>query len=196
VLEDKEFYRLGSRHTVKVNVRIISASNRNLAKLVEKKLFREDLYYRLNVFRIELPELRDRRVDLPLLIGHILRRLSVGRDIRLPEISEKAMELLLNYHYPGNVRELENILEHALIICQEDTIQPTHLPEYLQAQPPARKGMPMAAAEQRFVPENTERDKLLATLRQYNWHRSQSARALGMDRTTLWRKMKKHGLLD
>jgi PAS domain S-box-containing protein len=196
VLEDKEFYRLGSRHTVKVNVRIIAASNRNLAELVEKQLFREDLYYRLNVFRIELPELKDRRVDLPLLIGHILRRLSIGRDIRSPEISEKAMELLLNYHYPGNVRELENILEHALIICQEDTIQPTHLPEYLQAQPPARKGMPMAAAEQRFVPENTERDKLIATLRQYNWHRSQSARALGMDRTTLWRKMKKHGLLD
>ena len=196
VLEDKEFYRLGSRHTVKVNVRIISASNRNLAKLVDKKLFREDLYYRLNVFRIELPELKDRRVDLPLLIGHILRRLCVGRDIRSPEISEKVMELLLNYHYPGNVRELENILEHALIICQEDTIQPTHLPEYLQARPAARKAMPTATAEQGFTPENTERDKLLATLQQYNWHRSQSARALGMDRTTLWRKMKKYGLLD
>jgi PAS domain S-box-containing protein len=196
VLEDKEFYRLGSRHTVKVNVRIISASNRNLAKLVEKKLFREDLFYRLNVFRIELPELKDRRVDLPLLIGHILRRLCVGRDIQSPEISEKAMELLLNYHYPGNVRELENILEHALIICQEDTIQTTHLPEYLQTRPAARKAMPVAATEQGFVPQNTERDKLLATLRKYNWHRSQSARALGMDRTTLWRKMKKYGLLD
>jgi PAS domain S-box-containing protein len=196
VLEDKEFYRLGSQRTVKVNVRIISASNRNLVKLVEKKLFREDLFYRLNVFRIELPELKERRVDLPLLIGHILRRLSVGRDIRSPEISEKAMELLLNYHYPGNVRELENILEHALIICQEDTIQPTHLPEYLMVRPAARKAMPIATAGQGFVPENTERDKLLATLRQYNWHRSQSARALGMDRTTLWRKMKKYGLLD
>jgi PAS domain S-box-containing protein len=196
VLEDKEFYRLGSRHTVKVNVRIIAASNRNLAELVEKQLFREDLYYRLNVFRIELPELKDRRVDLPLLIGHILRRLCVGRDIRSPEISEKVMELLLNYNYPGNVRELENILEHALIICQEDTIQPTHLPEYLQARPAARKAMPTATAEQGFTPENTERDKLLATLQQYNWHRSQSARALGMDRTTLWRKMKKYGLLD
>jgi PAS domain S-box-containing protein len=196
VLEDKEFYRLGSRHTVKVNVRIIAASNRNLAELVDKQLFREDLYYRLNVFRIELPELKDRRVDLPLLIGHILRRLCAGRDIRSPEISEKVMELLLNYHYPGNVRELENILEHALIICQEDTIQPTHLPEYLQARPAARKAMPTATAEQGFAPENTERDKLLATLQQYNWHRSQSARALGMDRTTLWRKMKKYGLLD
>jgi transcriptional regulator of acetoin/glycerol metabolism len=106
------------------------------------------------------------------------------------------MELLLNYHYPGNVRELENILEHALIICQEDTIQTTHLPEYLQTRPAARKAMPVAATEQGFVPQNTERDKLLATLRKYNWHRSQSAHALGMDRTTLWRKMKKYGLLD
>jgi PAS domain S-box-containing protein len=196
VLEDKEFYRLGSQHTVKVNVRIISASNRNLGKLVEKQLFREDLYYRLNVFRIELPELRDRRVDLPLLIGHILRRLCVTRNVRPPEISEKVMELLLNYPYPGNVRELENILEHALIICQEDKILPTHLPEYLQVRSPAGPTMPTAAARDRILSDNKERDKLLATLQRQNWHRKKSARALGMDRTTLWRKMKKYGLLD
>jgi PAS domain S-box-containing protein len=196
VLEDKEFYRLGSQHTVKVNVRIISASNRNLSKLVEKQLFREDLYYRLNVFRIELPELRDRRVDLPLLIGHILRRLCVARNVRSPEISEKVMELLLNYPYPGNVRELENILEHALIICQEDKILPTHLPEYLQARPAAGPAVPTAAARSGLSSDNKERDKLLAALQRHNWHRNKSARALGIDRTTLWRKMKKYGLLD
>ena len=196
VLEDKEFYRLGSQHTVRVNVRIISASNRNLGKLVEKQLFREDLYYRLNVFRIELPELRDRRVDLPLLIGHILRRLCVARNVRPPEISEKVMELLLNYPYPGNVRELENILEHALIICQEDKILPTHLPEYLQVRSPAGPTMPTAAVRDRVSSDNKERDKLLATLQRHGWHRSKSARALGIDRTTLWRKMKKYGLLD
>jgi PAS domain S-box-containing protein len=196
VLEDKEFYRLGSQHTVKVNVRIISASNRNLGKLVEKQLFREDLYYRLNVFRIELPELRDRRVDLPLLIGHILRRLCVARNVRSPEISEKVMELLLNYPYPGNVRELENILEHALIICQEDKILPTHLPEYLQVRPAAGPAMSTAAARNGLSSDNRERDKLLATLQRNNWHRKKSARALGIDRTTLWRKMKKYGLLD
>ncbi|MGD2100318.1 MAG: sigma 54-interacting transcriptional regulator [Desulfobacterales bacterium] len=196
VLEDREFYRLGSRHTVKVNVRIISASNRNLGKLVEQQLFREDLYYRLNVFRIELPELRDRRVDLPLLIGHILRRLCVARNVRPPEISEKVMELLLNYPYPGNVRELENILEHALIICQEDKILPTHLPEYLQVRPVAGPAMPTAVARDGLVSENKERNKLLATLQRHNWHRNKSARALGIDRTTLWRKMKKYGFLD
>ncbi len=195
VLEDKEFYRLGSRHTVKVNVRIVSASNRNLENLVAKRLFREDLYYRLNVFRIELPELRDRRVDLPILIGHILRRLSAARGSRLPEVSEKVMEILLNYHYPGNVRELENILEHALIICQENSIQHTHLPEYLRVRPAVRKGKAADAAESGFPSENKEHAELLAALEQFSWHRRKAARALGMDRTTLWRKMKKYRLL-
>ena len=196
VLEDKEFYLLGSRHTVKVDVRILSASNRNLEELVEKQLFRKDLYYRLNVFRIELPELKDRRVDLPILIGHILRRLCVARDIRPPMISEKVMEILLNYDYPGNVRELENILEHALIICQEDTVQPAHLPGYLQSRPESEKLLPLSPVENRFSPDDKERAELLATLRQFSWHRKKTAHALGVDRTTLWRKMKKYSLLD
>ncbi len=195
VLEDMEFYRLGSRHTVKVNVRIISASNRNIEKLVAKRLFREDLYYRLNLFRIGLPELKDRKVDLPILIGHILRRLSAAGGNRLPEVSEKVMEILLNYDYPGNVRELENILEHALIICQEDTIQPTHLPEYLPARPAAGKAISLGSANPGFPFENKEHVKLLAALRKFDWHRRKTARALGIDRTTLWRKMKKYGLL-
>jgi len=101
---------------------------------------------------------------------------------------------LLNYHYPGNVRELENILEHALIICQGDTIQLRHLPEYLQSRPAAK--MHVAPAEARLPDGSTnrEREKVIAMLQQHNWHRSKTARALGMDRTTLWRKIKKYGL--
>jgi len=194
VLEDKEFYRLGSRQTIKVNVRIISASNRNLAKLVAKRLFREDLYYRLNVFRIALPELKDRKVDLPILIGHILRRLSAARDVRLPEVSEKVMEILLNYTYPGNVRELENILEHALIICQEESIQPGHLPEYLQVHASIHKSHPPRNMKHIDVTDKEECDHIIAMLERHNWHRSKTAKALGMDRTTLWRKIKKYGL--
>jgi transcriptional regulator of acetoin/glycerol metabolism len=106
------------------------------------------------------------------------------------------MELLLNYSYPGNVRELENILEHALIICQEDKILPTHLPEYLQVRPAAGPAMSSAAARNGLSSDNRERDKLLATLQRHNWHRNKTARALRIDRTTLWRKMKKYGLLD
>lgn len=194
VLEDKEFYRLGSRHTIKVDVRIISASNRNLAKLVEKRLFREDLYYRLNVFRIALPELKDRKVDLPILIGHILRRLSAARGVRLPEVSEKVMEILLNYTYPGNVRELENILEHALIICQEESLQPRHLPEYLQTRHVTPKP-PLPGKQKHIdVSDEKERDTIITMLEQYNGHRSKTAIALGMDRSTLWRKIKKYGI--
>jgi PAS domain S-box-containing protein len=194
VLEDKEFYRLGSRHTVKVDVRIISASNRNLENLVAKRLFREDLFYRLNLFRIELPELKDRKVDLPILIGHILRRLSAASGSRLPEVSEKVMEIFLNYDYPGNVRELENILEHALIICQEETIQPRHLPEYLRVGRSIRKHSARRNIRPLKLSDDEERDKIISALQQHNGHRGKTAGALGMDRTTLWRKIKKYGI--
>lgn len=195
VLEDKEFYPLGSHRTVKVNVRIISASNRSLETLVGRGLFREDLFYRLNVFRIQLPALKDRRVDLPILIDHISRRLCAAKDVRPPEISEGVMEILLNYHYPGNVRELENILEHALIVCQEDSIQPNHLPEYLQQRYVRRQSLADENGRYAAGADSEEKDKILATLRQHNWHRIKAARSLGMDRTTLWRKMKKYHLL-
>ena len=188
------FYLLGSRHTIKVNVRIVSASNRNLEKLVEKRLFREDLYYRLNVFRIELPELKNRTVDLPILIGHILRRLCAARGIRPPEVSEKVMEILLNYEYRGNVRELENVLEHALIICQEETLQPTHLPEYLQIRHAARKSPSTRHLKPENFDDEGERDTIISMLQRYNWNRTKTAKALGMDRTTLWRKIKKYGI--
>jgi PAS domain S-box-containing protein len=195
VLEDKEFYPLGSPRTVKVNVRIVSAANRNLEKLVGNGLFREDLFYRLNVFRIRLPDLKDRRTDLPILIDHILRRLCVAKDVFPPGISEHVMEILLNYNYPGNVRELENILEHALIVSQEDAIQTSHLPEYLQQRDAHRKYLPDDNGRYAATAaDGGERERILAMLRQHNWHRVKTARSLGMDRTTLWRKMKKYRL--
>jgi transcriptional regulator with PAS, ATPase and Fis domain len=193
VLEDKEFYRLGSRHTVKVNVRIVSATNRNLEKLTEKRLFREDLFYRLNVFRLEIPPLRKRQIDLPLLIGHIIRRLSSAREQRPPEVSERVMKILLNYDYPGNVRELENILEHALITCQNDTLRGQHLPEYLLSPSNSYKTGKPKITGRGMGPNHQEHDKILTALNEHNWHRIRTARALGMDRTTLWRKMKKYG---
>jgi PAS domain S-box-containing protein len=196
VIEDKEFYPLGSRRTVKVNTRIISATNRDLEKLVKKRLFREDLFYRLNVFRLEIPPLRERQVDLPILIGHILRRLSAARGQRPPEVSENVMKVLLNYDYPGNVRELENILEHALITCQNTILRERHLPEYfLSPRIPHRIGR--FEKQKRLSGSNSqEGKKILTALNAHNWHRIETARALGMDRSTLWRKMKKYGLMD
>jgi PAS domain S-box-containing protein len=132
VLEDKEFYPLGSRKTTKVDVRIISATNQNLERLVREKRFREDLFYRLNVMRLDLPPLKDRRGDIPLLISHILKRLCATRDTMVEKFSNDAIEVLLNHDYPGNVREMENIIEHALIVCQDKIIERHHLPLSLQ----------------------------------------------------------------
>ena len=194
VLEDQEFYPLGSRHTKKVDVRIISATNRGLEKLVEKRLFREDLFYRLNVMRIELPPLKQRKGDLPILIRHILRQLSTTKS-RVPDgISEEAMKILLNYEYPGNVRELENILEHALIICQSDMIEIKDLPEYLHKKIPFLKTECPQTDSDLNNDENIERKHILKALEKYRWHRGKTARDLGMDRSTLWRKMRMYQL--
>lgn len=189
VLEEREFYPLGSRRTTKVDVRIIAATNQGLGKLVEAKRFREDLYYRLNVVRLELPPLVERKPDLPLLIGYILRKLCAERGRPAPRIAEEAMEVLLNHDYPGNVRELENILEHALIVCQDALIERRHLPLSIQGGP--REAPPGPSLEPGEL-LSRERTLILEALKRHAWHRGRSARALGMDRSTLWRKMKKY----
>lgn len=191
VLEDKEFYPLGSRHTCKVDVRIISATNRGLEKLIQHRQFREDLFYRLNVVRIKLPQLKDRRDDLPLMIRHFIRKHCISKGSCAPEISERAMQVLLNHTYPGNVRELENILEHALIICQKGSIKWDHLPDYLHQPPLATTMVPVGRIEEDL---SAEAQRILTVLRRHNGHRSQSARDLGINRTTLWRKIRRYGL--
>ncbi len=195
VLEDKEFYPLGSRKTTKVDVRIISATNQNLGQLVAEKRFREDLFYRLNVMRLDLPSLKQRRGDVPLLISHILKRLCATRDTKVEKFSNDAMEVLLNYDYPGNVRELENIIEHALIVCQDKIIERNHLPLSLQ------DGLSSPLPEEEKRPfdreiEFSEKTLILDTLRKYNWNKGKTASALEINRTTLWRKMKKYNISD
>ncbi len=193
VLEDREFYPLGSRKTTKVDVRIISATNQNLGRLVQERRFREDLFYRLNVMRLELPPLKDRRSDIPLLISHILKRLRVTRDSRAENFSNNAMDVLLNYDFPGNVRELENIIEHALIVCQEEIIERRHLPLALQ------QGISslLPAVEHSFPDESvgiSEKNMILDLLQKYSWNKGKTAAALNINRTTLWRKLKKYNI--
>jgi PAS domain S-box-containing protein len=193
VLEDKEFYPLGSRKTTKVDVRIISATNQNLSRLVREKRFRKDLFYRLNVMRLELPPLKARRADIPLLISHILKRLSATRDTKVDEIANDAMEILLNYDYPGNIRELENIIEHALIVCRDKIIDRRHLPLALQRDAAAA----LPAEENRSFDkeiEVSEKALILDMLQKHNWKKGKTAAALGINRSTLWRKMKKFKL--
>jgi len=193
VLEDREFYPLGSRKTTKVDVRIISATNQNLGQLVRERRFREDLFYRLNVMRLELPSLKDRRGDIPLLISHILKRLRVTRDSRAESFANNAMDVLLNYDFPGNVRELENIIEHALIVCQGETIERHHLPLALQ------KGLPpsLPVDETALAIDAvgiSEKNMIMDMLQKYSWNKGKAAAALKINRTTLWRKLKKYNL--
>jgi PAS domain S-box-containing protein len=190
VIEDREFYALGSRQTTRVDVRILSATNQNLKQLVDEKKFREDLYYRLNVMRLELPALKSRKSDLPLLIEHILKRICTTKNTNISRIDESAMEVLLNYDYPGNVRELENILEHALIICRGDTIERKHFPLWLLKNEASDASDDSISGSARRAWD--EKERIVDTLRRYRWNRSTTARALNMDRTTLWRKMKKY----
>jgi transcriptional regulator with PAS, ATPase and Fis domain len=194
VLEDREFYSLGSRKTTKVDVRIIAATNQGLERQVEMKKFRKDLFYRINVIRFELPPLVERRGDIPLLIYHILKQLSTLKSARADKISENAMEILLNYDYPGNVRELENILEHVLIICQGKIAERKHLPLFLQ------KGISPTispiAPDKENGPDigHHERRLIFEALLKNDWHRGRTAGELNMDRSTLWRKMKRYGI--
>jgi PAS domain S-box-containing protein len=193
VLEDKEFYPLGSRKTTKVDVRIISATNQNLDRLVRERRFREDLFYRLNVMRLDLPPLKNRKGDIPLLIFHILKRLSATRDTMVEKFSNDAMEVLLNYDYPGNVRELENIIEHALIVCQDKIIERNHLPLSLQGGlAPTPVGEEQQSFDQKI--ESGEKAIIFDMLQKYNWNKGKTASALNINRTTLWRKMKKYSI--
>ncbi len=195
VLEDREFYPLGSRRTTKVDVRILSATNQGLERLVAEKRFREDLFYRINVMRLELPPLRERKGDVPLLITHILKRLGDRKGVHIEKISQGAMEVLLNHEYPGNVRELENILEHALIICQEKILRRKHLPiQILRQSPPPEAPEDEVGRRPDWKTERArrERERILAALRAHQWRRGEAAAELNIDRTTLWRKMKKY----
>jgi PAS domain S-box-containing protein len=195
VLEDQEFYPLGSQHTLKVNVRIISASNKKLDDLVQNSLFREDLFYRLNVFRLALPALKDRRVDIPLLMRHLLRRLCAAKGTHPANIARPTMELLLNFDYPGNVRELENILEHALIISQEQEILPKHLPDHVRKPVQTPETQSQISDSGITIPDVEERRKIMAALKQHGGNRKLASQELGVNRTTLWRKMKRFGII-
>ena len=198
VLDEKEFYPLGSRRPIKVDVRVVASTNRNLPAMVQDGTFREDLYYRLRVIELELPPLRERSSDIPLLIDRFIAQMGSRLGQEIKGVSIEAMKILLNYPYPGNVRQLKNIIEHAVILCQGEEISKQVLPGYVFAldkksvPPPAVTPDVADASENPLVAK--EKEAILETLSAHGWNLQKTANALHINRTTLWRKMKKDGL--
>jgi DNA-binding NtrC family response regulator len=191
VIQEREIKRVGDTRTLNVDVRIIAATNRNLAQAVEDGIFREDLYYRLNVIPMVLPDLRDRAEDIPLLATHFLLKYAKEADPPIESISKEAMRLLLAYDWPGNVRELENVIERAVILGCGPQILPEDLPDSLHVRPTTAHRQGDA---HQLTLEELERDYIATVLHETNWHRLHAAQILGIDRRTLYRKIRSYSL--
>jgi len=195
ILQEKEFQRLGSNLSLRADVRVIAATHRNLEEAMKQGLFREDLYYRLNVITIQLPPLRERREDIPLLIDYFLKRYTKENQKSISDISKEARALLLRHPYPGNVRELENLVERAVVLCRGEVITSRDLPFHLQEEksesswelPKREKSLPDAL-------EEIERDLIVKALHQHQGIQTKAAESLGISERVLRYKMKKHAI--
>ncbi len=185
VLETKELIRVGGSQPIRVDFRVICATNEDLEKAVADGRFREDFYYRINVFTIEVPPLRARPGDIPLLANHFLERLALQMDKRMTGISPDAMKVLMTHDWPGNVRELANAIERAMVVGTPPTIRPEDLPLR-----PVRK----APSEGNGSLADVEREHVAAILERTDWNISRTAEILGVDRVTVYNKIKKYGL--
>ncbi len=195
VLQEGEIRRVGETHTRRVEVRVLSATNRDLTQEVQHKRFREDLYYRLSVFPITVPPLRERREDIPLLVTHFLHRISNKLGKHVQGITHEAIELFVQYSWPGNVRELENEIERAVALTPEgDTITPAYLSEKIVAQRAVRVSLPAEAGTLRQARLTFEREYVAEVLRQHQGNAVQAAKALGISRQMLQTKIKEYGL--
>jgi len=189
VIQFKEFERLGGLETIKANVRIIVATNKNLEAQIEKELFRQDLYYRINVFPIYLPPLRERKDDIMLLADHFLEKLAAENNKDITRISTPAIEMLTRYHWPGNVRELENCIERAVLLCDGDVIRSEHLPPSLQM---IKKTQAVATRSLTQIIENIERELIVDALKKSGGRQRKAANDLGITERILGYKIKKY----
>lgn len=192
VLQEREFRRVGGEVLVRLEARVISATNKPLRKLVQDGKFREDLYYRLNVIPIQVPALRDRREDIPLLALHFLKKFSIENGKHLNDFSPEAMELLLMHDWPGNVRELENSVERAVIVASGSLVQAENLT--LEAGVGAKGGMGVAVTPEGASLEEVERAHILRVFKANDGNVKKSSEVLGIDRTTLYKKIKEYGV--
>ncbi len=190
VLQEREFRRVGGTELIKIDTRIITSSNKKLEQAVKEGTFREDLFYRLNVITIYLPELRERKEDIPLLINHFLTKYGIESGRGEKSVSPEALDLLKKYNWPGNIRELENVIEKLVILCKDKVIRPEDLPQNIKKEPKGELSI--------FIPdkrlEDIEKQYIYEVLKDNDWNKSKSAKILGIERMTLYKKINKYKL--
>ena len=193
VLENRQFERVGGTKSISLKSRIISATHRNLEREIKEERFREDLYYRINVINIHLPSLFERKDDIPSLVNYFMDKYNKKFNKDIHYVSPDAFKIFFHYGWPGNIRELENVIEHAFVVCNSDAINVEHLP--LKLQELQKEIVPLNDSTSPKNPlEIAEKQSLLETLQKFNGNRAKTADALGINKTTLWRKMKKYNL--
>jgi two-component system response regulator AtoC len=196
-LEEREFNRVGGSKTIKVDVRLIAATNKDLTQMIKKGLFREDLYYRINVVPVVLPPLRERPEDIPLLLDHFIEKFSTENKKQLKGVSKEALEILKNYEWPGNIRELENLVERVVTLTSNSYIQPNELPFSL-VNVPKLNGLKESILNGRVSliegEEKFEREIIEDALKRANYVQSHAAEMLGVSRRILKYKMDKFGI--
>ena len=189
VLQEREIVRVGGNQPIKVDFRVVAATNKDLEKLIEDGHFRPDLFYRLNVFRIELPPLRDRKEDIPLLVTHFVKKFAEQMNKRITRVASPAMTLLQQYPWPGNVRELENAVERAMVVAQEPELRETDFS--LKAKAAAVSSTNGTGTPRKL--EDIEKEHILHVLEETNWNQTRAAELLDIDRVTLHHKIKRYG---
>ncbi len=195
LLEEKEFQPLGSVTTIKTNTRIIAATNKDLSQMVLSENFRQDLFYRVNIIHINLPPLRNRMEDIPLLIEHFILKMNAIRDFKVSGISSDTLAILMAHDYPGNIRELENIIEHCFVLCSSGNIGTEHIPLYLTNTTVATRQQILAVDPEKSIQKAihvTEKEIIVRTLKANNYNRLATAKQLGIHKSTLFRKIKKY----
>ena len=194
VIQEREIDKIGYPQPVRVNVRIIAATHRNLRTMVEDAQFREDLFYRLSVVTINLPALRERKEDIPLLIDHFLKKHCGRYQIPALSISDEALEALMGHNWPGNVRELENVVEHLVVLGKGDVIKPEHLPPEVRQTKSRVSNISLKLPEHGISLEEVEKEILLQALEKHHWNQTSAARFLDISRKTLIYRIEKYGL--
>jgi transcriptional regulator with PAS, ATPase and Fis domain len=189
VVQEGEFERVGDSKPIRVDVRLIAATNKDLKKAIEQNEFRQDLYYRLRVVPILLPPLRNRKDDIPPLVNHFLQQFNKEMGRKVSQVSLDAIKILTEYDYPGNVRELENIIEHAMVFCTGEVLEASHLHKEIHQNDLIVKEMIKAERPLDMI----QKEMILKTLKDTNWNYKEAGLKLGISRTTLWRKIKEYG---